>query len=126
METARRKNITSRISKLVLAAAIAATLPAAALACDHDGPRRDEAAWPAPWRPAPEPAHRWREAGWREREREAYRVRAELQALESERAAFHERFAWNPWKLRRYDRSYLERRAALERRRSELAPIAWR
>ncbi len=118
------KNMTCRISKLVLAAVLAATLPAAALACDHDGPRRDEAAWPAPWRPAPEPAHRWREAGWRERE--AYRVRAEIQALESERAEFHARFGRNPGKLRRYDRSWFERRAALERRFAELRPIAWR
>ncbi len=68
--------MTSRISKLVLAAAIAATLPAAAVACDHDGGRREEAAWPAPWRPAPEPSRGWRETG--RREREAYLRASEI------------------------------------------------
>ncbi len=115
--------MTSRISKLVFAALLAATFPAAAAACDHDGDRRAEAAWRDPWRPGPEPARRWRE-GWRERE--LFRVRAELQALEAERADFHARFAWNLHKLRRYDRVYLERRTALQRRWSELQPVAWR
>ncbi len=114
--------MTSRISKLVLAAVLAAMVPVAARPCDHDD--RREAAWPAPWRPEPAPSHRWREAAWRERE--LWRIRAELQALDAERADFHARFAWNPRKLRRYDRSYLERRAELERRWSELQPVAWR
>ena len=114
--------MTSRISKVVFAAVLAAALPAAAVACDHDGDRRAEAAWRDP-RPGPEPARRWRE-GWRERE--LSRVRAELQALEAERADFHARFAWNLHRLRRYDRVYLERRTALQRRWSELQPVAWR
>ncbi len=86
--------MTSRIPKLVLAAVLAAALPAAAArACDHDAARRGEAAWPVPWRPDPAPPHRWREAAWRERELQ--RVRAEIQALDAERADFHARFAWN-------------------------------
>jgi hypothetical protein len=113
--------MTSRISKLVFAAVLAATLPAAAVAsaCEHDRDSRREAAWRDPRHPGPEPARGWRE-------RELFRVRAELRALEAERADFHARFGWNLHKLRRYDRVYLERRTALQRRWSELQLVAWR
>lgn len=104
------------IPKLVLAAVLASTVPAAAAArdCDHD-PRPPHA------HPAPPPRPH---AAWRGRElRDA---RAELRALERERAAFHARHAGHPGKLRRYDRSYLERRAELERRARALSAVAFR
>jgi hypothetical protein len=113
-----------RIQKLVLAVAVAISLPAAAVAddCDH-GHRRDEAAWPAS--PRPEAARRWREAEWREHRLQ--RIRSEIRALDLERADFHARNAWSPRRLRRYDRWYVERRAELERRYAELQQqVAWR
>lgn len=117
--------MTSRVSKLVLAAAIAASLPAAASArdCDH-GPTGAPVTVPAPAHPDRPPPYRAHARSWRERE--LAQVRAELRALDQERAAFHARFAHNPRKLRRYDRSYLERRAALEHRWQELQVVAWR
>ncbi|HEX9307045.1 MAG TPA: hypothetical protein VF894_06105 [Anaeromyxobacter sp.] len=131
--------MTSRISKLVLAAVLASTLPAAAAAreCDHvagdfrdpgdryeRGDRRDDRVAPIPLRPAPAPVLRFREAAFRERE--LREIRAELQALDAERAELHARFGWNPGKLRRYDRWYIERRAELEWRWSALQRVAWR
>jgi hypothetical protein len=124
--------MTTRLSKLLAAAVLAGSVPAAASArdCDHD---RDRPAavviQPAPWRPAPAPG--WRDGGWREvawRERELASVRAELRALDARRADFHARNAWRPGQLRRFDRWYLERRAELERRWQELQPqrLAWR
>jgi hypothetical protein len=112
--------MTSRISKLVLAAAIAASLPAAAAArdCDHDHGRRAHAAHRA------EPPRGWREA--ERREQLLHRIRAELHALDAERAEFHARNAWNPRRLRRYDRAWAERRAELERRHLQLQRVAWR
>jgi hypothetical protein len=119
--------MTSRVPKLVLAAVLAASLPAAAAARDcapaPDHASRAGAGW-APYRPGPVPAQRWREASWRETE--LRRVRAELAALDRERAEYHARHAWQPRKLHRYDREYAERRAELERRSLELQQVAWR
>jgi hypothetical protein len=73
----------------------------------------------------------WVRAGWERQERgERYgRVRAlrfELVELERDRAAYHARFARNPRKLARYDASYLDRRADLERALQRLTFYAWR
>ncbi|HEX9401110.1 MAG TPA: hypothetical protein VF912_13450 [Anaeromyxobacter sp.] len=118
--------MTSRISKLVLAAVLTSTIPAVATAHDGDhdrcdqlerydrGDRREDRVQPVPWR----------EAAWRERE--LREVRAELQALDTQRAEVHARFARKPGKVRHYDRWYAERRAELERRWSELQRVAWR
>lgn len=114
--------MTPRISKLVLAAVLASTIPAAAAASDCDHPDgRAGVVYPAPWQSPPGPAPR---VGWRGHELAS--VRAELQALEAERAQFHARFASRPGKLRKYDCSYFERRAALERRWHELQRVAYR
>ncbi len=127
--------MTSRTSKLVLAALLASSLPAVAAArdCEHDrdGDHRPPVyvpppAYPAPPAPAPD---RWREDSWRDgswRERELREVRAELRALDQRRAEFHARFAWNPGKVRRFERRYALRRAELERRWYELQYVAWR
>jgi hypothetical protein len=120
--------MTSRVPKLFLAAVLAASVPAAALAggCDHESARgrHRDAGWSAPYRPGPAPAPRVRDAAWRERE--LSRVRAELVALERERAAYHARHAHQPRKLHRYDLAYAERRADLERRWHALRPVvAW-
>ncbi|HET8541984.1 MAG TPA: hypothetical protein VFL83_19060 [Anaeromyxobacter sp.] len=114
--------MTSRLSKLVLAAALAAALPVAAAAdggCDHDRGA-------PPYYRAEAGPRRWREAEWRERRLE--RIRAELRALDADRAEFHARNAWNPRRLRRYDRWYAERRAELVHRYAELEQqhVAWR
>jgi hypothetical protein len=114
--------MTSRISKLVLAAAIAATLPAAASA--DDCYRERPASWPAPARPTTPPPHRAREAA--ARERELQQLRAALRALDAERAAYHARHARQPRKLRRYDAGWTERRAELERRFWQLQRVALR
>jgi hypothetical protein len=108
------------VSKLILAAAVAVSLPAAARAdgCDHDR----GSAWHDP-RPGAGPRH-WRDAEWRERRLQ--RIRAELHALDRERAEFHARNAWRPGRLRRYDRAWAEQRAELERRYAELQRVAWR
>lgn len=129
--------MTSRASKLVLAAVLASSLPAAAAArdCDHDGDRPPAyaapPAYPAPPAPAPD---RWDDAGWRDgssrhgwwRERELMQVRAALLALDEQRAEYHARFAWHPRKLRKFERWYAVRRAELERRWYELQYVAWR
>jgi hypothetical protein len=125
--------MTSRLSKLVLATVLAGSVPAAAAAFDPYG-RQVAAARPAPWQPAPAPPREWRDGGrhdggWRAaawRERELASVRADLRALEAQRAEFHARNAWRPGKLRRFDRWYAERRAELERRWHELQLVAWR
>lgn len=115
--------MTATIPKLVLAAVLATSVPAAASArdCDHARDARTAAAHAAPVRPAPPPG---RVADWRDREMRA--LRAELRALEREHAAFHARHAKHPGKLRQHDRSYLERRAQLERRMIALRAVAWR
>lgn len=125
------------VSKLAVIAALAAAIPAAASAregdrdCEHRpapvvvAPVHVPAPPPPAWSGRHERDRHWRENAWRERE--LRRVSSELRALDAERAAFHARFAHNPRKLARYDRSYLERRASLERRWSELSyRVAWR
>jgi hypothetical protein len=116
--------MTPCISKLVLAAVLASTLPAAAIAndCGHDvrvdRHERSSAV------PAHGPAPRWREAAWRDRE--LRELRAELQSLDAQRTYYHARYFRNPGKLRRYDRWYADRRAELERRWHELERFAMR
>ncbi len=130
--------MTSRASKLVLAAVLASSLPAAALAgdCDHDHERDRPPVYAPPPQypvpPAPAPGRwdaTWRDGSWRHgswRERELMQVQAELRALDAQRAELHARFAWNPRKLRKFDRWYGVRRAELERRWYELQYVAWR
>jgi hypothetical protein len=128
--------MTSRISKLAVAAALAAALPALAAAHDRDGYDRDGRA-PAPvYTPAPPPAQappapvyrgEWRQYRGNElRARELAEVRGELARLDAARADFHARNAYRPGLLRRYDRDYFARRAELERREHRLERIAWR
>ena len=127
--------MTSRITKLVAAAILAGSLPAAALAhdLDHDGDRehRPVVVSPAPFYPAPAPREEWRDRvrydrreAWRERE--VASCRAGLRALDAARADFYATHAGRPWELRRYERGYLARRADLERRMAELSRVAWR
>jgi len=115
-----------RASKLALAAALAASLPAAAAArdCDHGTPAPLAWAPPAayPVRPPPPPA--WREARWREREVAA--LRAELRALDAERARFYAQPGLRRGQARRFERYYAERRAQLERRWGDLRRVALR
>ncbi len=116
--------MTSRLSKLVLAAVLAGSIPAAATACEPDG--HAGSVYPAPPAHVPPPAPR---AGWseaRRRERELGSIRAELRSLEVQRARYHAAYAGRPGKLRRYDRWYFGQRAELERRMHELQRVAWR
>jgi hypothetical protein len=135
-----------RIQKLVLAAVLASSVPAAALArdCDHDGdhdrddrppaayapPYEAPVAPPAYYAPAYRPGYRapapdqWREARWRERE--LTQLRLEYRALDDERARFYAENAYRPGKLRRFERSYAARRAELDRRWNALQVVAWR
>jgi hypothetical protein len=125
--------MTSFARKLALVAVLAAALPAAARAqpCDDHRP----VAVPA-YPPPPAPAA-WRDGdrdreGWRDhrraewRERELRELRAEFRALEDERASFHARFGWNGRRVARFERSYAERRAELQRRWDALQQYAWR
>jgi hypothetical protein len=73
----------------------------------------------------------WVAAGWGRPELDgrlvqARAVRLELSALERERADFYARFAWHPGRLARFDASYFERRAELERRLQVVTMYAWR
>jgi hypothetical protein len=125
--------MTATFRKLVLAAVVASTFPAAALACDRDHDDRDyddrragpPAPFysPAPWTPpAPDP-------GWREtspRRHELREVRAELRALEQARADFYARWGGHPRKVARFERWYGLRHAELERRWHALQRYAWR
>jgi hypothetical protein len=129
--------MTSRFSKLFVAAVLASSVPAAALAhdddCDHGDRDRDHRPVvfvpPAPvyapvnGYPAPYAVY-GREGGWRERR--VHELRAELRELDARRAEAYERFGGNPWRLRRFDRWYAFRRAEIERRLNELAYVAWR
>ncbi len=116
-----------RLSKLALAAVLAASLPAAAAArdCDHDA--YPPAGWapPAAYPVAPQPAARpWREARWRERQLAA--LRAERRALEEERADFYARAGVRRGQARRFERYYAERLADLERRWQAMRLVAMR
>jgi hypothetical protein len=116
-----------RASKLLLAAALAASIPAAAAAreCDHGTPAPEAWAPPATWpvRPPPQPSQ-WREARWRERE--LLTLRAEFRALDAERARFYAQPGVRRGQARRFERYYAERRAELERRWSDLQLVAMR
>ena len=131
----------NRLSQLVLAAALVASVPVAASAddCEHDRGPAPAGAWsspaqyraypqagaypsqPEPSRPAP---RRWREYRWRERE--LAEVNAQLLALDAERARFHAENGWRPGPTRKFERYYAARRAELERRWYELQTVAWR
>jgi hypothetical protein len=129
--------MTSRTSKLVaLAAVLAASVPAAALAHDRDGdcdgarppvaylpPAAQPVYAPAPAYPVNAPAPYYRD-GWRARR--IHELREELRALDARRAEVYARSGGNPWRMRRFDSWYAVRRADLERRLSELAYVAWR
>jgi poly(3-hydroxybutyrate) depolymerase len=117
-----------RASKLIVAAALAASLPAAAAArdCDHGVPAPEAWGQPTayyPVRPAPAP-YRWREARWRERE--LFSLRAEFRALDDERARFYAQPGVRRGQARRFERYYAERRADLERRWNDLQYVAMR
>lgn len=131
----------NRLSQLVVAAALVASVPVAASAddCEHDHDRAPAGAWsspaqypaypqtgayasqPEPSRPAP---RQWREYRWRERE--LAEVNAQLHALDAERARFHAENRWRPGPTRKFERYYAARRAELERRWYELQTVAWR
>ncbi len=133
--------MTKPISKLILAAALLSSLPAAASADGwRDGDRPGGWSGPAsPAYPAPPPAaypaypaypdrprdpREWREHRWREHE--LAEVSAQLRALDAQRDRFYAENGWNPWRARRFERWYQVRRAELERRWNELQPVAWR
>lgn len=120
----------SRLSKLVLAAVLASSVPAAASArdCDHDGDDRGSPpVYAPPYGPpayAPPAPRVWREARWRERE--LAQLRAEFRALEDERARFYARNGHRPGKIRKFERWYASRRAELESRWQAAQAYAWR
>ena len=72
---------------------------------------RDERRWSEPGRFD----GRWERHGRGERFMLVRAVRRELVELEQGRADFYARNAYRPWRLARYDASYVERRAELER-----------
>jgi hypothetical protein len=132
--------MTSLARKLAVAAVLASSIPAAALAhddCEHGGRDGDHrlAVFVPPVAPPPAyapvnefpvsaAAPHWREGA--RRERRIHELRAELRALDARRAEAYARFGGNPWRLRRFDRWYAFRRAEIERRLNELAYVAWR
>jgi hypothetical protein len=132
--------MTSLARKLAVAAVLASSIPAAALAHDGDCDRGDRdgdhrpalyvppVALPPAYAPVneyPAPAAPYyREGGWRGRR--IHELRAELRELDARRAEAYARYGGNPWRLRRFDRWYAFRRAELERRLNELAYVAWR
>lgn len=127
------------VPKLAAAAVLAASLPALAVARDceheyeHDHDRWPVPAWSPPQAPAARPApyaprhgdHGWREASWRQRE--IARLRAEFRELDLRRAEFYARGPRGRGQVRRFERWYAERRAALEVRWDELhrGSYAW-
>ena len=128
--------MTSRASKIVVAAVLASSIPAAPLACEREreygqpgGDARPPAYYaPPPEYPAPPAPTRWREDAWRERwrEREIARVSARLESLETRRAEARARFGWNPQLMLRFERWYAARRAEFEQRLYGLQYVAWR
>ncbi len=135
----------SLVPKLVLAALVAATLPAAAGAhdCDH-GDGRPQAAHHDPlappawrdgywrdgywrdgyWRDGRRRDARWRERVWRERE--LAEIREELRQLDEQRADLYASGPRGFGRVRRFERWYAFRRAELERRWMALQQVAWR
>lgn len=83
---------------------------------------RDERRWSEPGRWG----GRWERYDRGERFMLVRAVRHELSELERDRADFHAHNAYRPWLLARYDASYVERRAELERRLERITLIAWR
>lgn len=127
--------MTSRVPELFVAAVLAASMPAAALAREHPCEHGDDDHRPAEYFPppvyAPPPAYpappapiRWREGSWRERR--IAEIRAELWRLEARRAEVRARFGWNPRRLWRFERRYAVRHAELQRELRELQAVAWR
>lgn len=127
--------MTTLFSKLALAAALTATIPAAALAsdCQHDH-GRPVAAYPVP---APAPAvygsvvfgvdheygravERRRQASWREQERA--RLRLEYARLDEARADFYARPGVRRGQVRKFERWYAAERAELDR---EWSALSW-
>lgn len=119
------------VSKLALAAALAAAVPAAARAepCDDHDRRAPAPAVYVPAQTVYTPAGQWRghdrprHDGWRAQEQA--RLRIEFARLDEARDRFyavHHRRG----EVRRFERWYGERRAELERRWSEVSYYAWR
>jgi hypothetical protein len=118
------------ISKLALAAALTAALPAAARPCDED------VAAPAVIYPVPARApvaygreygdqyEGRRHVGWREQERA--RLRLEYARLDDARADFYARPGVRRGQVRRFERWYVAQRAELDRQWSTLRFYATR
>lgn len=132
--------MTTLVSKLALAAALTALLPAAALAdgCDHDRGAA-VAVYPAPppvYVPAPAPAYRYepgpvygpahRHDGWRWRAEERARLRAEYARLDRIRDDFYARPGVRRGQARRFEAWYADRRAELDQQWSALSWYAAR
>ncbi len=96
---------------------------------DPDRPGAERHAWREDgWREHGWREGEWRERGWREhewRERDIAELSSRLRALDAERDWFYAENRFRPGRLRRSDRSWLERREELERRLPDLR-VAWR
>ncbi len=123
--------MTNLVSKLALAAALTAAVPAAALAsdCAHDR-RGPVAVYPVP---APAPAFQVRadlryggrhHVSWREQERA--RLRHEYARLDDARADFYARPGVRRGQVRRFERWYAAERSELDRQWSALSYYASR
>lgn len=136
--------MTTLFSKLSLAAALVALVPAAALAhdCDEDrgtavavypapppAPAYDPAYVPGPARQydaAPAYGPGYRHDGWRWRAQERARLRAEYARLDRIRDDFYARPGLRRGQAWRFERWYASRRAELDQRWSELSWYAAR